>query len=135
MPAIHYKHFDEYRDHGTLKGIFLAGCVERGDGSSFRRKAHAHNHRGTPFSGWICIRSRHRLMTKRSGRPSDLMLHELAHLLAPNLGHNQTWRRRFKELKQKFWITNLKSGQNPTKGELNHGYERSDANGIASGEY
>lgn len=103
MGQIKFKHFDEYRATGLLKGIFLAGCVERGDRSSFRRKAHAHNgDKGHPFEGWICVRSRHRLMT-RTGKPSELMLHEMAHLLAPNQWHNPTFKRRLKELKAKFW--------------------------------
>lgn len=102
MPEIKFKHFDEYRSAGILKGIFLGGCVERGDGSSFRRRAHAHNYKGTAQQGWICVRSRKRVMTK-TGKPSELMLHELAHLLAPNQPHNKTFDNRLKELKNKYW--------------------------------
>lgn len=101
MPEIRFKHFDEFRQEGPLKGVFLGGCVERGGRSSFRAKGHAHNGEGS-HSGWICIRSRKRLMT-RTGRPSELMLHELAHLLAPRQWHNSTFKRRLRELKIRFW--------------------------------
>lgn len=90
MPSIRFKHFDAYREAGVLKGVFLGGCVARGDGSSFRRRAHAHN-MGGEHDGWICVRSRRRLMTK-TGKPSDLMWHELAHILTPNHGHDDKWR-------------------------------------------
>lgn len=100
MPEIRFKHFDEYRDSGVLRGVFLGGCAERGDGSSFRRKGHYHWE--GPKANWICIRSRKRLMT-RTGKPSELMLHELAHGFAPKQWHSKTFRKKLKELKAKFW--------------------------------
>lgn len=108
MPEIKFKHFDEFRQKGLLKGIFLGGCVERGDGSSFRAKGHAHSVGGS-HPGWICIRGRKRLMT-RTGKPSELMLHELAHLLAPRQWHTSTFKRRLRELKIRFW-KNAEAGQ------------------------
>jgi hypothetical protein len=74
-----------------LNGLFIGGCVERGDGSSFRRRAHAHNVKGTAYYGWICIRSARRVMTA-TGRPSTLFLHEYAHLMTPDHGHDAAWR-------------------------------------------
>jgi len=67
----------------ALKGIYTGGCVARGDGSSFRAKAHAHT--SGPFDGWICVR--------RADRVADelLMLHELAHIITGH-GHTDTWR-------------------------------------------
>jgi hypothetical protein len=59
--------------------------VERGDGSRFRAKAHAHCNKGDENKGWICILG-HKRLTDRM-----LMLHELAHLIAPG-GHNDRWR-------------------------------------------
>ena len=94
MPEIRFKHFDKYRDQGILRGVFLAGCVDRGDGSSFRRKAHAHT--GGNNKGWICVRSRHRLMGT-SGKPSLLMWHELAHLISRQ-GHTAKWRDTMRQL-------------------------------------
>jgi len=77
--------------------VFVGGCVERGDGSSFRAQAHAHNSKTDPYFGWVCFRSSKRLFTA-SGAPSQLLLEEIAHILAPNQPHNATWIRRYKEL-------------------------------------
>ena len=67
-----------------MRGVFVGGCVSRGDGSSFRAKAHAHV-RGQ-WCGWICIRRPDRL------RDRQLMLHELAHIISGQ-GHTDLWRR------------------------------------------
>ena len=86
MPVVPFPEFDPYRDASAkvpFAGVFVGGCVERGDGSSFRRKAHAHctgAHRG-----WICVRSPKRLRNAK-GEPSILMWHELAHLVSDQ-GH------------------------------------------------
>ncbi len=69
--------------HPAVAGVFVGGCVERGVGSRFRRKAHAHFQ--GPHKGWICFLSARRL-TERM-----LVLHELAHLLSPG-GHDDRWR-------------------------------------------
>lgn len=79
-----------------VAGISVGGCAEaigtprRG---AFRRRAHAHNHPRDPLFGWICILSTRagRLITP-TGRPSALLAHEYAHLLAPNSGHGERWR-------------------------------------------
>src|SRR3989338_9908893 len=96
MPIINIPEFEKYRAQG-YKGTFVSGCVERGDGSSFRRRAHAHNHSGDPHQGWICIRSPKRVFMKDS-RPSMLMIHELAHILTPGHWHDDYWRSKVKEL-------------------------------------
>lgn len=53
----------------------------------------AHNHPRDPRFGWICILSARagRVVTP-TGRPSALLAHEYAHLLAPNSGHGERWR-------------------------------------------
>jgi len=79
-----------------MAGISVGGCADaigmprRG---AFRRRAHAHNHPRDPCFGWICILSTRpgRVVTS-IGRPSALLAHEYAHLLAPNSGHRQRWR-------------------------------------------
>ena len=79
-----------------VAGISVGGCAEaigtarRG---AFRRRAHAHNHPRDPRCGWICILSTRagRVVTP-TGRPSALLAHEYAHLLAPNSGHGERWR-------------------------------------------
>lgn len=68
-----------------VAGVFVGGCVARGDGSGFRRQAHAHHPDGR-FAGWICIRS-----PRRIGERS-LILHELAHVVSGE-GHSDAFRR------------------------------------------
>lgn len=65
-------------------GVFVGGCVDRGDGSSFRALAHTHTQ--TAPLGWICVRSERRLFTP-AGAPSRLLRHEAAHVLEPGAGH------------------------------------------------
>ncbi len=100
-----------------IKGIFLGGCIERGVGSSFRRQAHAHNHKSDAYFGWVCFRSIKRLGAWRGipstsagnssaetvvviDKPSRTLFHEYAHILTPNHGHDDTWRRKMEELGQ-----------------------------------
>jgi hypothetical protein len=90
--------------------IFIGGCVERGVGSSFRRQAHAHNHKIDTNLGCLCFRSIRRIGKYHSiaadtgkidiiiDKPSRLMLHEFAHLLALQQWHNKTFERRYREL-------------------------------------
>lgn len=89
--------YPPFAAHPELVGLFVGGCVERGIGSSFRRQAHAHNYPGRDSSGWICVRSPRRLFTA-SGKPSQLMLHELAHILTPKHGHDDKWRAQARSL-------------------------------------
>ncbi len=89
----------EFMDAPELKGIFVGGCIERGDGSSFRAKAHAHTAEGQ-HRGWICIRSEKRLKQK------SLLIHELAHIITGD-GHSDKWRIKVKELggRLNYWET------------------------------
>ena len=95
-----------------VAGIFLGGCVERGVGSSFRAKGHAHNDGAGKFYRWICIRSlarlgEYQLVPQSDGKtllfitkPSRLLMHEYAHVLTPGHSHDDTWRRKMRELGQ-----------------------------------
>ena len=90
------------------RGIFVGGCVERGEGSSFRAKAECHNDPSYPNYGWICVRALKRVgeYTVFTGsefdgeltKPSMLMLHEYAHLLAPKQGHTAEFYRQLRGL-------------------------------------
>ena len=82
---------------GQKARVFVGGCIERGDGSSFRAKAHAHCRPLTnKCLGWICVRSWRRLgiiVENENGqteiiKPSKMMLHELAHIISEQ-GHSQ----------------------------------------------
>ena len=96
MPIVEFQEFEKYKELG-YKGTFVGGCVERGDGSSFRRRAHAHCFDSDPHKGWICVRSPKRLRMA-NGKPSMLMLHEMAHILTPNHWHDDYWRDKVREL-------------------------------------
>ena len=94
--------------------IFIGGCVERGVGSSFRARAHAHNFQQrtgeAEYFGWICVRSIKRIgdyhiVCNDNGsheliidKPSNLLKHEYAHILTPNHWHDDTWRKALREL-------------------------------------
>lgn len=94
MPALSFKDWPEdFKKHPlAVKGVFVGGCVKRGDGSRFRAKAHSHDSNSfLDFGGWICFLSAKRLTAR------ELVLHELAHILAPG-GHNDKWRAKVLEI-------------------------------------
>jgi hypothetical protein len=74
-----------------VKGIFCGGCVDRGEGSAFRRSAHAHTSKADPNRGWICLRGPKNL------RSLNLMFHEAAHIITGQ-GHTLTWMRKYVEI-------------------------------------
>ena len=96
MPVVEFPEFEQYKELG-YKGTFVGGCIERGDGSSFRSRAHAHCFGSDLYKGWICVRS-HKRLRMANGKPSMLMLHEMAHILTPNHWHDDCWREKVREL-------------------------------------
>lgn len=90
-----------------VKGIFIGGCVDRGEGSSFRARAHAHT-KGCENEGWICFRSIKRIvgcvaltdMGEWDGeqlKANPILLHEYAHILT-NRGHDFKWGKTLREI-------------------------------------
>jgi len=86
MPIVEFPEFEQFKAHG-YKGVFVGGCIRRGDGSSFRAKAHAHCYKRDKLFGWICVRSAKRLYA-RPGQPSNLMWHEMSHIITKD-GHGK----------------------------------------------
>ena len=70
--------------------VFVGGCVERGEGSSFRASAHAHTKAGE-FQGCICVRSKKpEILRLPDGEPTNLIKHEYAHVLTLE-GHTKRY--------------------------------------------
>lgn len=75
-----------------LTKVFVGGCIARGEGSSFRASAHAHNSKTDKHFGTTCIRSKKPdTLRLPNGEPSNLMKHEYAHILCPNEGHTRKY--------------------------------------------
>ncbi len=83
MPILDKQDYPPELRHPKVQGVFIGGCVKRGDGSRFRSKAHSHI--DGKHNSWICILSSRRLSDKM------LLLHELAHIIT-GVGHVDKWR-------------------------------------------
>ena len=124
MPIVNFPEFTAYPQ---FRGLFVGGCVKRGDGSSFRRKAHAH-FKGDR-QGWICVRSAKRLRNPK-GEPSLLMWHELTHLVSAQ-GHTAKFERVMRELCGRSHIAGyrkrIKERREATKNEpVRYQFQRTD---------
>jgi hypothetical protein len=99
-----------------LRGIFVGGCMLRGDGSRMRAQAHAHTHdwNGIPCRGWICVGG---ALNKRGGpklQNAVLMIHELAHLVSLS-GHTDKWRKALTQLGKDYDVDMTKELENYRK--------------------
>jgi hypothetical protein len=92
-----------------FRGIFVGGCIERKEGSSFRRKAHAHTSKEDPYFGYICVRSAKRLY-KKDGRPSRLLIHEIAHFFTPKEYHSKRFHKKRLELQREIERSGRRQG-------------------------
>lgn len=79
-------------EHPSVWGIYVNdGCVSAEDPLEWRDvEAHAHVLAEDQWKGWICIAGP--VLTAK-GKPSHLLLHEVAHLIRGTLGHDAKWRR------------------------------------------
>ena len=74
-----------------VKGIFVGGCVERGDGSSFRhRRTRTHT---APTTPGLDLHSRSQACGAER-QAARLLIHEYAHILQPSAGHGPAWQKR-----------------------------------------
>ncbi len=48
---------DAVQGLAVMMGVFVGGCIDRGEGSSFRARAHAHTSLVSPHYGWVCVRA------------------------------------------------------------------------------
>lgn len=95
MPVVTFKPFEKYPE---VKGLFVGGCVDRGDGSRFRRHAHAHVSKHLPNPGWICVLGWGRVKDALEKQElNQLLMHELAHILTKQ-GHTDKWRIVYQQL-------------------------------------
>lgn len=80
-------------DH-VVWGVFVGGCVDERLSSSIweSSRAHAHNYTKDPWFGWVCIVKWEDTLT-RNGKPTDILIHEIAHLMCPNQLHSPKWKR------------------------------------------
>jgi hypothetical protein len=75
-----------------VRGVFVGGCIEHGEGKwrDPANAAHSHLERGM-VRGWICLSSdRFLLMVDGSGRPNPVLTHEAGHVITEQ-GHTQKW--------------------------------------------
>jgi hypothetical protein len=78
--------------HQRLWGVYVGdGCVTGADPLEWLAiKAHAHV-ADDPWAGWICIADRDQVLTG-TGRPTHLLIHELAHISTNTTKHDRRWR-------------------------------------------
>jgi len=93
-------------DH-VIFGIYVGGCID--ERTAWRiwegARSHAHNHSKSDYFGWICILKPSDVLT-RGGKPTVTLLHEVAHINAPDELHGRKWKREIVRLGIPQEITN-----------------------------
>ena len=83
----------------AIWGVYVGGCV--GGDSAWRLfheiHGHAHNDEVDEWFGWVCILEPKHVLTPTQ-RLTGTLIHEIAHILAPNEGHSRRWKRIVTEL-------------------------------------
>jgi hypothetical protein len=72
-----------------FRGVFMGGCIERKEGSSIRRSAHAHGNKKGKYFGWICMKSGKPERFVKNGKLSNLAKHELSHIVSATNDHGK----------------------------------------------
>lgn len=83
---------NKYPELGAIWGIYIGdGCISGRDPLEWQRiDAHAHALEDDEWRGWICVARAVDVITPK-GRPSTILWHELAHILAKNGAHGIKW--------------------------------------------
>jgi len=97
----------------TVEGVNVRKCAKEGKKRPFGGElAHAHNGLRDKNFGWICAKARNSVgkVTTYDSRiagfdgevvkPSETLMHEVAHIQTPGHGHDAAWRNMMKELGQ-----------------------------------
>ena len=78
-------------DPEVVWGVYAGDCIADEHWHDPKHVIEGHAHVKGPWRGWICIPSPSRVLT-RTGRPSQLLLHEVAHLMVGTIDHGVAWR-------------------------------------------
>ena len=78
-------------DPRIVWGVSAGSCIAGEQWYDKRYHIEGHAHYVGPWRGWICLPDTDRIVTP-PGRPTLLVLHEVAHLMAGNKGHGADWR-------------------------------------------
>lgn len=80
----------DFPELNEIWGIYVGdGCVTGQDPLEWL-EVDAHAHVLDEWNGWICIASPLKVVTV-NGNPTQLVLHELAHILCKRPGHGRKW--------------------------------------------
>ena len=80
----------EFPELNEIWGIYVGdGCVTGQDPLEWL-EVDAHAHVLDEWNGWICIANPAKVVTP-NGNPTQLVLHELAHILCKKPGHGKKW--------------------------------------------